>query len=704
MGCDDILAENRRRNDAVNAPFNPYTGLGSVGKRKRVEIADFPIPVQWLPLTMLDEPLVKKILRAKTINGFVDHLLDNETSDLQRRESAVLMVIEEFVKLRCRHDFPFWAATYVYVKNKKLDGDPEVLFRLSVPQRRFVEEFEKCRLAGKPIRIVLLKARQWGGSTTSQLYMAWLQLCHRKGLNSLIIAHQGAGSDEIKDMFDRMIKAYPLSMLHKLGDVYPPGEPKMVGVGKSGSIYRVPQRNCKIKIGTAERPDSCRGGDYALVHLSEVGIWKETDGKKPADIVRSACGGVLYRPLTMIVYESTPNGVGNFFHNEYKNARDNPGSQFKALFIPWYWIDWNIIPFDSDKQKADFAEALYRNRHNRSSATDRAEPGCYLWYLWEKGATLEAINWYVMERSKHSSHGSMASECPTDDIEAFVNSGAAVFDKYHVEAFRSGCRKPRMVGEVCADADSGVKSLRNLRFNEDSQGLLWVWSPPDNESSAERVKDRYLTVVDVGGRSDKADWSVILVLDRLYMMDGEGPEVAAQWYGHTDMDLLVHKAAQIAAYYDNSLLVIESNTIETRDRERMTEGDQSSYMLNQLRDIYPNLYARKQSAEDIRNRAPVKYGFHTNVSTKPMIISNLVKVIRERLYTERDERCLNEYETYERKQNGSYGAVPGEHDDLLMTRAIGLHICYNEMDLPRVVKRHDHKSSLRDRPVTEATL
>ena len=86
-------------------------------------------------------------------------------------------------------------------------------FVLNRPQRKFVECLEKMRLDGKPIRLILLKARQWGGSTCSQLYMAWLQLMHSTSLNSLIIAHQGVGSDEIKDMFDRMIESYPAEML-----------------------------------------------------------------------------------------------------------------------------------------------------------------------------------------------------------------------------------------------------------------------------------------------------------------------------------------------------------------------------------------------------------------------------------------------------------------------------------------------------------
>lgn len=99
-----------------------------------------------------------------------------------------------------------------------------------------------------------MKARQWGGSTTSQIYMAWLQLVHRVGLNSLIIAHQTSGSDEIRDMFNRMLDRYPVDMLYKLGADYDENEPKLVGVGMSGLIHAVPQRNCKIKIGTAKIP------------------------------------------------------------------------------------------------------------------------------------------------------------------------------------------------------------------------------------------------------------------------------------------------------------------------------------------------------------------------------------------------------------------------------------------------------------------
>lgn len=698
----DIIAENTRRRGVMFAPFNPITGQGSVGERAEVSIPDFPLPKMWLPASMVGNRLVRELVAHGGITGFLREVMQAEPTP-ENREA----VIDRFVRLRCLHDFPFWAATFVYIKNKEV-GQPDCLFRLTYPQRRFVALLEQMRLADEPIRVILLKARQWGGSTTSQLYMAWLQLIHRTGLNSLIVSNYNEGARKIKGMFKKMIREYPLTMLHEVGDTYTLSEEKLVGVEGSTLTQLVPQRNATISIGSAESPDSCRGGDYALVHLSEVGLWKATDGKKPEDMVRSACSGVLYRPNTMIVYESTANGVGNFFHNEYVAAKDPEiKSQFEPLFISWFDIELYQLPFDSELERLTFAQWLYDNRLNGSTRSDREECGKYLWWLWNIGASLEGIHWYVEERAKYHDHGSMASEYPSDDVEAFVNSGCAVFDKYSVEELRPAAKAPaRYIGDIYAYGDEGEDALRDLRFKADAQGLLWVWNLPDpvNPNDPEGVINRYLTVVDVGGRSHKADWSVIVVFDRLLMMDGGKPAVVAQWYGHIDMDLLAWKAAQIAAFYDNSLLVIESNTLETHDKERNVDGDQSAAILNQIKGIYPNLYARKQSEDAIVQGLPVRYGFHTNVATKPMIISTLVKVIREGLYVERDKRCLDEYLNYEKKPNGSFGAKQGTHDDLLMTRAIGLHICFYEMELPQVVTRGSNNLKYVPKVVSAASF
>ena len=688
-----IVQENERRRAIVFAPFNPITGEGSIGQRVAFTVSDYPIVTQYLPIEMMDEPFVKKLSKAGSVDAFIRDALM-----LPVTEEARDKVVEEFIRIRQKHDYPFWAAMFAYIKRK--GGGTDVLFRLNRPQRKLIKRLEKMRKAGKPIRLILLKARQWGGSTSIQIYMAWLQLVHEVGLNSLIIAHQGTGSDEIKDMFDRLVKSYPVEMLHELGDAYAPNEPKMVGVGKSGSIFRVPQRNCKIKIGTAERPNSCRGGDYNLVHLSEVGLWKETDGKKPEDIVRSACSGILLRPYTMIVYESTPNGVGNFFHKEYLAAKKGQ-SQFEAMFVAWFEIEQYELPFENEADKYEFAKKLFANRRNEEIKSDREEPGTYHWRLWEKGATLEAIHWYVSERSKYTNHGDMASEYPSDDIEAFTYSGRKVFSSEDVEQFRPACRAPRWIGEIYGSADEGEKAIEGLRFKKEADGRLFMWHDVE-KSDDEEVTDQYLVIVDVcKGHTKNADFADILVLNRQPMMDGEPPVVAAEWHGHIDMDKLAWKAMQVAAYYNNALLVIESNTLETNN----TKGE-AEYILTLIHEVYGRqLYARKQSAEDIRQGLPKKYGYHTNPLTKKVVIYNLKVVIRERLYVEREEACLDEYLTYVETENNVFEAMEGYHDDRLMTRAIGMQVCYHEMELPRIVKKVNNiNAGLVPRPVSAATI
>ena len=681
MTIDQLLAENTERHHEKYSPFDPLTGAGAPGERVLFQLKDYLFPQQYIPVEMRREPLIDKLAECGSIEAFVRRYLSREMGEEVREK-----VIRQMIRLRIRHDFCFWAFAFVKIKPKS--GGDIIPFKLNRAQRKLIAALEKMRLEGRPIRLILLKARQWGGSTAVQVYMAWIQLVHKTGWNSLIVAQVRDAALEVKGMFSTLIENYPLWLLHEELEDFELGEKKLTAFEGAQNIDIVPQRNCKIKVGSAEKPDSARGGDSALVHCTEVAFWVKTENKTPEQIVRSACSGVLFAPLTMEIYESTANGTGNYFHQEWERAKRGESDK-EPLFVPWFDIEMYELPL-ADSYR--FAQELYENRNNR------ANQGVYDWRLWERGATLEAINWYQHNRKRFDDHADMAAEYPSDDIEAFKHSGKKVFDQYKVEAFGKECRACRYMGDVYGLADQGPEALKRIKFCEDRQGLLKVWELPELEF---KVVNRYLTVVDVGGRSSGADYSVVVVFDRYWMMEGDKPEVVAEWYGHIDHDLLAWKAAQIAAFYDNSLLVIESNTLETRDKERDTDGDHTSFILNQIADVYPNLYARRQSEEAINSGAPRKWGFHTNSSTKPMIIDHLIRMIRVQAYIERGRGCLDEYLCYEKKENGSFGAISGRHDDRLMTRAIGLFICFCEMDLPKIVQPAQPRVL---RPVSVATI
>lgn len=678
---DNILAENAKRLADIDEPFDPISGLGSIGYRQRVCIPDFAEGREfYFPTSMIAESkLVRRIVQLGSIHAFMDALKIEPTEENRSK------VAEAVIRTRLKHDVAFYFASVVKIKPKRNSGTGDAPFILNRPQRKIlIPALERERIAHKPIRKSLVKARQWGGSTGIQQYFGWWQTQLFTSLNSLIVGHLTSSAIEVQDMFKKTLDYYPLRLLHDMGEPYSLKESKFTSVFGNPNIHRIPQRNCKIKIGSAQTPDSARGGDYSLVHCTEVGLWKKTDKMTPEDIIDSATSGVLYEPNTCIVYESTAKGTGNFFHREYLAAKDG-ASQFDPLFVAWYDIDLYSLPFSSNEARADFANALWANREASHADSNREEPGRYLWYLWNQGATLEAIHWYVEERRKYNDHGHMASEYPSDDIEAFVFSGAHVFDRYKVEALRPTCNVKPKVGGLSALNLKGADALKEIRFNEDPQGELWVWEEPDLDPD-HRIANRYAVAVDIGGRSDKADWSIVVVLDRYWMMEGDKPVIVAQMRCHMDMDILAWKAAQVASWYDNALLIIESNTLETKDRDRYVDGDNSVFILDQIKDVYPNLYARKQSYEEIQQKKPLKYGFHTNTLTKPLLIANLITFVREGLYVERDARALDELLQYERKQNGSYGAIQGYHDDLLMARAILLYVSSKEMDLPYEIK------------------
>lgn len=649
----EILLENARRNAALAVEPDPIAGDPADPSRAPFT---FNGKTYWLPAEMLDDPKLRLVA--------TDH---------------------DFARLRFRYDFPFWAATCVVITDKITSRD--IPFRLNRPQRRLTAILEAERRAGRPLRLIMLKARQWGGSTLIQIYFAWIQIIHCRGWNSLICAHVKDTSATIRGMYSKLLSRYPEEYWEE------DQKPEFRPFERMTNTRVIPGRECRVTVCSSENQEATRGQDYALAHLSEVAFWKDSPLHNPADLLRSVASGIASKPLSFIAMESTANGTGNFFHREYDAAKRGL-SQFESMFVAWYEIDQYSAPL---ADAVEFAARLYAGRECDAAESDRAQPGRYLWWLWERGATLEAINWYISERSKYSDHGLMAAEYPSDDVEAFVHSGARVFDRYRVEELRAGCVAAKRSGEIdvpgAADAAGRVVSdreraemLRDVRFTPLPSGGWQIWKLPESEHDFE-IENRYVAVVDVGGRGARADWSVIVIFDREPMLRGEGPEVVAQWRGHTDFDILAWRAAMAAQFYGHALLVIESNTLETRDPDRDVDGDQSGFILNRLREVYPNLYARRRSEEAVLMGAPVRYGFHTNISTKPAIVATLVKVIREGLYTERDQNCLDEYLSYERRQNGSYGAIAGCHDDLLMTRAIGLHICFHEMDPPRRAPR-----------------
>lgn len=602
-----MIAENAVRNRRLISHYDPYSGREACGERVETVVPweDFTV---WLPATML---------------------ADSAYATIRSRDA--------YRQLRFRHDFEYWCATCVNVR-QKLTGVIAPLI-LNAPQRRVLAALEEDRLASRPIRLILLKARQWGGSTLIQIYMAWIQSVHRENWHSLISAHVKNTAATLRQLYSTTLANYPPELWE--GDE----RPKFKPMTDAPNTRIIAGRGCCVTITSSFSPDGIRGLDLSMAHLTEVAFWQDSDCISPSDLLRSICGTVPWVPLSLIVLESTANGVGNFFHSEWVRAEQGD-SPFRAVFVPWHEIEIYRQPV-ADPER--FISGMNAEEME----------------MWDNGLTLEMISWYRTKLSELGDRSRMQAEYPGNALEAFVNSDTDVFSRTAIDNLRRNCSDNFITGEVCGAAVTGPEALDALSFTPDVTGNLKVWAPPERDSRS----DRYVVAVDIGGRSRGSDWSVIAVFDR-FPPQGGGPAVVAQWRGHCDHDILGWKAAAIARWYADALLVIESNSLESS-----SEGP-AGYILEELNACYPNLYVRT-----IRDNAygtetsESRVGFHTNRHTKALIITLLIAMVREGAYCERDPMALAEMCVYRQLPSGNYAAKPGFHDDILMTRAIGLYVC-----------------------------
>lgn len=625
---DQIIEQNKLRKSALVTPYDPRTGIGCYGERVAMSIADSEEEV-FVPTAMTADPQWRQRM------DWIEH-----------------------GRVRIRYDFEFWCSECVVIRDKVTARN--VAFVPNAPQRRLIAALEGQRVAGKPIRLLLLKARQWGGSTLVQIYMAWMQIVLHRQWNSLICGHLKDTSSSIKGIYNRLLLNYPQEYLDDKDDPmrFRPFE-------RSRNVSEITGRGCLVATGSAGSQESIRGYDIAMAHLTEVAFWPVTPQKSPESVIRAVSGSVGIYPDTVVVLESTANGVGSYFHTEWLRSKAGIGDK-TPLFVPWYEIEIYRSPVENVGELWEQLDE-YEQR------------------LWESGLTIEMIHWYHVKRREYASHSAMKAEYPTNDIEAFTMSGRMLFDAQALDALRRNCMPPRFSGELQGDADSGAECLTGLKFIPAENGLLKVWEMPDNISR--RVANRYVAVVDVGGIGLNSDFSVIAVIDRHITDNPEQselpvPEVVAQWRGHIDHDRLAWKAAQIARWYHNAHLVIESNTLET---DGTNIG--GTYILDIIANHYPNLYRRKRSA----NRSSDAYGFHTNTSTKPLAVYELIRQVRDGLYIEHDMCAVDEMSWFEMKSANTFGAIAGQHDDIVMTRAIAFHVLAemrSMMPLPTTHDRH----------------
>ena len=220
-------------------------------------------------------------------------------------------------------------------------------------------------------------------------------------------------------------------------------------------------------------------------------------------------------------------------------------------------------------------------------------------------------------------------------------TGKTVFNGRAVSERLLHIPKPVRTGCFEYDTDADGVHIHNPRWVEDPDGPIRIYREP----AAGRP---YVVGGDTAG--DGSDWFVGQVLDNI---TGEQVCVLRHQY---DEDTYARQMYCLGYFYNEALLAPEANF--------------STYPVKLLGLMgYQNLYVRE--VEDTYDgTVRHAFGFRTDKLTRPVIISELIRVMRDHLGTVNDEETLLEMLTFVRTDKQRPEAEPGGHDDCVLALAI----------------------------------
>lgn len=231
--------------------------------------------------------------------------------------------------LRACRDDPTFAIEKV-LKIRSEDGSV-LPFTLNRAQKILAKTRADLIRQGKPVRIIVLKARRHGVSTWEQA-LNFVRVWLYPNQQVTTLAHSLDSSKRIFRICEFFYQHLPQSL-----------RPRRLTERSARSLDFV-TLNSLLYVGTAGATGFARGDTLQRVHWSEVAL-----SKGDIDEQRSLLVGLTEAAREgEIVLESTANGTGDLFHETWLDAQD-PKSAWTPIFLPWWFDDRNRSAVSPDE-------------------------------------------------------------------------------------------------------------------------------------------------------------------------------------------------------------------------------------------------------------------------------------------------------------------------------------------------------------------
>jgi hypothetical protein len=334
-------------------------------------------------------------------------------------------------------------------------------------------------------RNIVLKARQMG-LTTWIAARFFMNTITAPGVLTVQVAHTREAAESIFRIVQRFWENLPKEWREGQGA---PLRRSRANVGQ----MCFPELDSEFRIVSAGDPGAGRGLSIQNLHLSEVSRW-------PGNAAETLAGlRAALAPRGELVIESTPNGAGGCFYDEWIRAELAGEHHMVRHFFPW-WLEPAYISAPVAK------ESYTEEEHALASAKNLSPAQIGFRRSLEQGF-----------------HGLRAQEFAEDAMSCFFASG-----------------------ECCFDVEAIMKRLKEVPEPIDQKDATLTWFPPMPDK-------KYVVAADTAGGGANGDYAAVQVIEK----DG-GVQCAELKKKLSPRDLAA-AAAKLAREYNNALIAVERN-------------------------------------------------------------------------------------------------------------------------------------------------
>ncbi|MBN1249823.1 MAG: hypothetical protein JXC32_19330 [Anaerolineae bacterium] len=480
-----------------------------------------------------------------------------------------------------------WLETCLYIRDKERRVIP---LRLNWAQADYYEH--------RTQRDIILKARQLG-FTTLICGLFFADTILRPNTTSVIVAHDTDSSEKIFRIVQLFWERLPAREQQRVG------KPRF----SNRREFLWPQINSQFYVGTAGAKTFGRGQTINNLHCSEFAFWPN-----PLDALTALTEAV---PADgRIVIESTANGVGNYLHDLWTEAK-----QQQVRYAPHFYVWWENPAYALPGPP--LGEVTEEERELRAKAK-------------QHGLALseDQLRWR-REKAKDL-RDKFLQEYPEDDVTCFLTSGRCCFDVQAllVQHRRASQTRPEAVASI-----PGKKGTTAV-----APATLSVWRRPQSGK-------RYVIGVDIGEGLEGRDASAAFVLER------ETGEQVAELHGWVAPDRFARLVDALGRWYHLALVAVERN-------------NHGHSTLNTLSNVcrYPRLY--KHVKYDANANVVPVLGWPTDQSTKPILVDDLAAAIADGHIVLNSPALIDECLTFVTTDTGAQEAQEGKRDDRVLAAGI----------------------------------